>query len=225
MSIFRKRSLRFSVVVGLASLLVGALSVAAAPAQHSTSSVHVITGTPLEGPVIPGTSSTLVRTDSGVSMTLKTVDLPAGSVQTTWWVVFNNPEECSFGDGVIALCAEMDLFVSPDALPSVMYASGRVIDGSEKGNFAAHLSLGDISGCHLGPIFSDPALADLKFPCNPLVDARGAEIHIAVHDHGTAVPGMIADMLSTFDGGCINLGRGTGPNTCSTTQVAPHTAP
>jgi hypothetical protein len=158
-------------------------------------------------------------------MTLKTVQLPAGSVQTTWWVVFNNPEECSFGDGVIALCAEADLFMSPDALPSVMYAAGRVVGGTGNGNFAAHLSVGDTSGCHLEPIFSDPALADLKFPCNPLLDSRGAEIHIAVHDHGPAVPGMIADMLSTFDGGCSNLGRGTGSNECSTTQVAGHRAP
>lgn len=225
MSVFRKRSLRFSVVVALVGLLLGAISVVAAPAQRSTSSVHIITGTPLEGPVIPGTSSSLVRTDSGVSMTLKTVQLPPGSVQTAWWVVFNNPEECAHGDGVIALCAEMDLFVSPEAQPSVMYATGRVIGATGKGNFAAHLSLGDTSGCHLGPIFSDPALADLKFPCNPLTDARGAEIHIAVHDHGPAIPGMLTDMISTFDGGCINLGRGTGPNVCSTTQVAPHAAP
>lgn len=225
MFVFTKRSLRFSVVVALVALLVGALSVVAAPAQQSTSSVHWITGTPLEGEVIPGTSSKLVRTDSGVSMTLKTVQLPAGTVHTTWWVVFNNPAECKWGDGVIALCAEMDLFVSPESLPSVMYAAGQVIGNTGKGNFAAHLSLGDTSGCHLEPIFSDPALADLKFPCNPLIDSRGAEIHIAVHDHGPAIPGMIADMLSTFDGGCVNLGRGNGPNMCSTTQVAGHRAP
>ena len=39
-----------------------------------------------------------------VSMTLKTVELSAGSVQAARWVVFNNPEECAHGGGVIALC-------------------------------------------------------------------------------------------------------------------------
>lgn len=218
----RKRVLRISTLAALVGLLASVLSVSAAPAQHSTSAVHQITGTPLEGDIIPGTSSTLVRNDAGVSMTLKTVELAPGSVVTAWWTVFNNPDACQYGDGVLGQCAEMDLFLSPDSLPSVMYAAGHVIGNNGKGHFAGHLSVGDTSGCHLGPIFSDGN--PLMFPCNPLSNPRGAEIHIAVHDHGQAVPGMVSDMLSTFDGGCSNLGRGTGPNECATTQVSPHRA-
>ncbi len=222
MFLLRTRILRMSTLVALVGLLAGAISVSAAPAQQSSSAVYQFNGTPLEGQIIPGTSSKLVRNDSGVSMNLKTTQLEAGSVVTIWWVVFNNPSACSFGDGVLAQCAEMDLFASPDAMPSIMYAAGHVIGNNGKGNFAGHLSAGDASGCYTGPIFSDGN--PLTFPCNPLVDTRGAEIHLAVHTHGQAVPGLISDMLSTFDGGCSNLGRGTGPNQCGTIQASPHRA-
>ncbi len=213
-----KRSIRVSLVIALLGLLAGVLSASAAPAQQSTSPVFWFPGTPDAGEVIPGASSKLLRTDHGLLMTFKTSELPPWSVQTIWWIVFNYPAECI----TPYQCGEPDLFMSPAAMPSVMHAAGHVIGGKGKGFFAGYLSVGDTSGCHLGPI---EAGGDLEFPCNPLVNPRGAEIHLAVHDHGQAIPGMIADMRSTFDGGCSNLGSGTGPNICSTIQASVHPAP
>ncbi len=216
----RQRVWRISMLVALVGLLAGALSVSAAPAQQSTNSVYWFPGTPLGGQAIAGSSSKLVRNSSGVSMNLKTSELQAGSVATIWWVVFNYPENC-----IVAFhCGEPDLFDNNSILtvkPSVMYATGHVIGNNGKGNFGGHLSVGDTAGCYLGPIFPAPA-AVVNFPCNPLMNVGGAEIHLAVHDHGAAVPGLISDMLSTFDGGCSNLGRGTGPNLCATIQASPH---
>lgn len=50
--------------------------------------IHLAGGMELESPCLG--SSTLVRTDSGISATYRTEGLPSGQAITMWFVVFNN---------------------------------------------------------------------------------------------------------------------------------------
>ncbi|MGH3735022.1 MAG: hypothetical protein ACRDT6_05300 [Micromonosporaceae bacterium] len=89
----------------------------ALPAGQSASDVWRFAG----GTAVPGGTSTLTRTDSGLSVSLRTSELPPGDAVTVWWVVFNHPEHCDGVDGSPFRCAEPDLF-NPDVAGSVQYA-------------------------------------------------------------------------------------------------------
>ncbi|HKO86383.1 MAG TPA: hypothetical protein VJ140_17930 [Actinomycetota bacterium] len=110
------------ILVALA--LVGLLSVvliSRAGAAPTTSPVSTSPVTSSAGAV--GTS-TLVRTDSGISFSLQTSGLPTGHAVTVWWMVVN-----------------------PDAAaPSVLYAAGHVIDDSGAAGFGGSLQEGDTDG-------------------------------------------------------------------------------
>ena len=64
--------------------------------------------------------------------------------------------------------------------PNVTYAAGHIAGGSGKGNFSAHKSL--------GASFNNPL---------------SAEVHLVLHTHGQAVPGMIPDQILTWNEGCL----------------------
>jgi hypothetical protein len=68
-------------------------------------------------------SSTLTRTDSGISFSLQTTGLQAGHAVTIGWMVFN-----------------------PDGPLSVQYAAGHVIDEGGAAEFGGHLQEGDTAG-------------------------------------------------------------------------------
>jgi hypothetical protein len=160
---------------------------------------------------IPDTSSQLVRNDNGVNMTIHTNGLTPGTATTVWWVVFNHPTLCSHGDGRLR-CGLGDLFV-PAVAASVQFAAGHVIGADGGGNFGSYLSEGDTSGCATpgGPL-----------PCNGLLDARTADVHLVVRTHGDAIPGLVSEQISSFNGGCLagepNVGQ------CLNLQSAPHEA-
>src|SRR5881628_3858454 len=81
-------------------LLLAVLAVAAAaaiPAQAGppvtdTTAVRLFSDTSVVG------SSTLKRLPDSVQMTLQTTGLPANHVVTVWWVIFNQPQFCKFGE-------------------------------------------------------------------------------------------------------------------------------
>ncbi len=141
-------------------------------------------------------SSTIVRNQNGVSLTLNTSGLEPGSAVTVWWAVFNNPDDCEGG------CNGADLS-NPDVNADVIYAAGHVVGGNGTANFAAHLNEGD-SG---GSLFPQPSPG--------LIDAETAEIHIVVRSHGPAIPGMIPEQIHTLEGDCD-------PNVCEDLQFAIH---
>ena len=201
----RKRISLFAQVTGMLSL-VAILSVAPpvfAASQRDIQSVHLFS----DGSIVSGSSSLLVRTDSGVTMNLKTSGLPANNAVTIWWVIFNHPEFCSHG--VLGLrCGEGDLS-SPDVQASVLYAAGHVIGSKGVGNFAGHLNIGDISeqGCPSG------AACYLFGP--GLVNPMGADIHLIVHIHGPADPALMPGEIHSF-----NICNPT----CVDMQFSPHEA-
>ena len=133
-----------------------------------------------DGSIVEGSSAMLVRTDTGVTMTIHTSGLDPGAAYTGWWVIYNNPEECAaFPDP----CAGPD-FDNPRVQATLLHATGHVIGNNGVGNFAAHLA-DDTGG---------------------LVDARKAHIELVVRSHGQPIAGMVKEQITMFDGGCsINV--------------------
>ncbi len=84
-------------------------------------------------------TSTLVRTDAGISANLHS-SMPAGQAVTMWFVVFDYPEFC-----VSSLCAPADMN-NPDVKFDALYAGGHVIGASQTAAFGGHLAVGDPSG-------------------------------------------------------------------------------
>jgi hypothetical protein len=162
--------------------------------------------------VIDGASSRILRTPNGVHVSVTTHGLEPGHAYTLWIIPFNSPENCVGG------CDVADL-ANPAALPTFAYGSGHIVGGGGKVTFSASLQEGDTSGFpqDLGDVFPglEPAAKDLG-----LIDALSAEIHVVVRDHGPAIPGLVADQVGTFNGGC-RVGQ---PNEglCFDAQVAVH---
>lgn len=180
-------------------------SATAEPASHST--VGVVN---LEGPIpapVAGAFSTITRTDNGIHATITTNDLPAGAY-TVWILVFNNPGDC-VAPGPICLPSAGDI---PNSNGGVHFGAGQVVNGGHPTTFSVNLAVGDDSDQIGGP--------------SPLLNPRGAEIHVAIRWHGPAVPGLIREQIRTVGGGCSSdalpgmsdeIGFG-----CFEIQAAPH---
>jgi hypothetical protein len=161
--------------------------------------LHLAPMEPPDAPIVEGSSATLVRTDQGVTMTIHTSGLDPGP-HTVWWFIYNNPEHCATDP-----CRFVD-FDNPDVQPTTLYATGHVIGHNGVGNFAAYLAEGDISGYTVPPNLPEQDVLGL-------VDARKAQIQLAVRSHGQPIPGMLKEQISTFNGGCP-------PNSCDNEQFS-----
>ena len=169
-------------------------------------------GTPVEG-----AHSQLVRHEGGVSMTFRTTGLVRGDAYTVWWVIFNDPSQCS-----PPMCGEDDVFVDPSD-PSqgidpngvgiwVGSAAGHVVGNSGRSSFAASLGVGDTSGQLLGTSAG-------------LDDPFQAEVHLVLRRHGPALTGQaLMEQFTTFGGGCSTATGGTDPDgfDCFDAQAAMH---
>lgn len=148
-------------------------------------------------------ASTLMRYDDAVDMTISTTGLEPGHAYSVWWVIFNNPEECSGG------CSGDQLGI-PAIDGVVIWATGGIVGNGGHITFHATLAEGDTSG---DQPFTLPGGFDLG-----LVDASTAEIHVVVRTHGVALDGGDLDaQLTTFAGGC-----GGTPDPCADLQFAVH---
>ena len=101
----------------------------AAPQAARTTSPVTLASDPS---VVVG-SSTLTRTDSGISFTLETSGLQPDYAYTVWWMVGN-----------------------PDGGVAVLYAAGHLVGGSDT-TFAGYLAVGDTDGWVMG---DDQSLED-----------------------------------------------------------------
>jgi len=178
-----------------ASSLAASASTAQA-ADHDTVQVHVFP----DGPVVPGASSTLVRSAGGVSIRLSTLGLAPGAY-TTWWVIFDDPSQCVGG------CGLDDLVNGPLDVATGLFATGHVVGNNGKANFAAHLSVGDLSGL-------DPTAPGV-FAGPGLLHPFEAEVHLVIRYHGPVIPGRVADQTKAFAGGCDAFA-------CGNVQAAAH---
>ena len=181
------------IVIGLVALLAGGL--AAVPAAAAGGGATA-TSSDVYFFADPATSvgrSHLVRTDAGVAMTFNTSGLMAAEALTVWYVVFNDPGECT------GACGEDDLF-DPDGTLNeaqiaaadivVGYATGDVSNASGRVAFRSRLGVGE-------------AVDEIIIGNGPVLkDARAAEVHLVARSHGPAVPGLIDDQIGSFAGGC-----------------------
>ncbi len=188
------------VAVGAASLLT-CMSTAWAGSMETMTTVQRFS----DKAQVKGAEATIMRSNSGVRMNLTTSELPPAEAVTVWWVVFNQPENCSDGkcgeDDVFNLGADEKPILNSDGSPpmnlaaidaakvSILRADGHVIDQSGDARYSAGLVKGDISEAVIGPGLTDPIFA---------------EIHLVVRSHGPAQPGKLDDMLYTINGGCAD---------------------
>jgi hypothetical protein len=182
--------IRAAIVLSLSILLLLAVPAQANSADRSTSPVYWFDEDGAPTNEIAG-DSRLVRTDSGMSFNLRTTGLEPGHTYTVWWVVFNDPDLCTDD-----MCGMEDLLmVNPDAAAAgvVGYAAGHVAGNSGRGNFGAHLSVGD----------SEPFLEAIEH--DGLTAPRDAEVHLIVRSHGPLVPEWMPRQIHSFEGGCLGM--------------------
>jgi hypothetical protein len=197
-------------------LAVAMLAAALAAPASAASAIHqTVDVNEFNGDLATADGASLVRTDSGVNMRVSTtvggqlfdlfagplgVDWEVGDATTNWFVVFNDPGQCTDG-----ACGEDDVRAAAtgannDPKVGVHFATGHIA-GSSLWRSAASLREGDLSGVFFG---------------YPLMDAMTAEVHIVIRSHGPAanlVPGELGGALGTIDVGC-NI------NVCGDAQAA-----
>lgn len=164
-------------------------------------------------------SSTLTRTDDGLSYSVSASGLEPGTAVTLWLIIFNQPEHCE-GD-----CFDPDLF-NPDTQADVTFGGdGHIIGSSGEATFSGSRNTGDNSGSIMGEWFG--------LPEHGLLNPHRAEIMFILHNHGPVIDGLEEEMISTFNAGCgpelmegappVPESLGTyGPNTCTDDGIAVH---
>jgi hypothetical protein len=189
-TVIRRYSLLLK-MLGMLTLTAAAVLALQVPGEARLSSSERITTSPVYwGDAVVGTS-TLVRTPKGISFTYHTSGLVPGQVVTLWIVVFNHPEACNQHPCV----DEENIFFNPPVQGDFLLGAGHVIGGSGIGNFGGHLRVGDTS---------QSGRAEVDGISFGLLDPMNAEIHMALHSHGPAVPGRtLKAQLSSFLGGCV----------------------
>jgi hypothetical protein len=150
-------------------------------ATRQVTSVHAFPGLLDLEPAGDGyRSARLLRTDNGISWMMKTNSLTPGSVVTICCVIFDHPSACGNSDADEgARCAESDLS-NPDVDLSVVWAPGTIVGGQGTAAWTGLLSTGELHTPH--PAFDNEQGLD---------HPRGAEIHLIVHTHGPARPGVV----------------------------------
>jgi hypothetical protein len=182
------------VIVAMAVLMVGSVlwahSSRAEPAAISDSVLQRFS----DGSIVEGSSSMLVRTDKGVTMTIHTSGLQPGAAHSVWWVIFNHPEHCAVAYACVPnptdLSTTSDLY-NLDVKATMLNATGHVVGNNGVGNFAAYLAEGDTSGLSLPIAFPGDA--------HGLIDARKAMFFIVVRTHGQPIPGRVKEQFSMFN--------------------------
>lgn len=211
------RRVSVSLSLAIALTLVVGLGVAwATPAGRTTSTAFWTwdSSTPVG-------SSTLVRTDAGISASYHAEGLPPGQAVTMWFIVLNNPSACN-----ATPCSVEDVLFNEAAQGDFLFGAGHVVGASGRANFGGSLKVGDASGS---------GKTEIGLSAVGLQDPRGAEVHLALHSHGPASTGQtLKEQIGSFLGGCLvflgnQFGIADGPGAvpsedgeCSTIQASVH---
>lgn len=171
-----------SIPLSLASLflLAAAGQPLTAHADHTyqtTNIVNLNTGNMVKG------AATLTRTMNSATARIYTSQLRKKGAYTIWWVIWNDPSECS-GD-----CGEDDIGITGN---SVFYAGGFVTGTDGTANVSVQVDGGDLADG-----------IDVLIP-GGLAESNGfgAEIHLVIRSHGKVKAGLAADQIGSFNGAC-----------------------
>ncbi len=133
---------------------------------------------------MPG-AATLYRSRQDLELRVAAGGLAMHTSYTVWWVVFNNPAACA------ASCGATDL-ENPAVRAAVFYAAGFVTGAGDSGNVSAHVTAGNLpAGVAVESGFG------LEHG-----NGFGAEVHVVIRSHGLTNPGMVAQQIASFGGGC-----------------------
>ena len=150
--------------------------------------------------------SWLIRREHSLEMGFGTTELEPAAY-TVWWLIFNNPEGCNANG-----CGEDDVFI--DGNP----ANGPNMESREAAQISAVWATGFVVGedgvANAGAILvkNSPPGQVLYGPM--LQNIQGAEIHLVIRTHSAALPGQIAEQITSVNGACNP--------TCQPAQVAVH---
>jgi hypothetical protein len=146
-------------------------------------------------------SARVIRTSRGMTATLRSSGLSPGTAVSLWWVVFNHPEKCATSP-----CTAADL-KNPEVMPDMLGNPGQVIGQDGNASLTGQIAMGNTDHSYISPVMGMPPVG--------LMDPMGAEVHLVLRSHGPAIPGMVDEQTSTFNGGCP-------PNTCGNARFSIH---
>jgi hypothetical protein len=196
-----------------AAIVVSVAAAAGADVQRVPVRWHMQSGNPHMSSVGDGATAQLVRTENGISYSVRTNGLRAGHAYTLWVVVVNNPDACA-----VSPCAPPEILGNPATGGQLTYGAGHVVGDSGEAGFGGALRAGEIPNGWLSGVGLE----------NPL----GAEVHLVLNDHGPVLTEYLPEMIQTYRAGCTTaslpaifppsaIADGTpGPNTCRLWQVA-----
>ena len=192
-----------------------ALLLAAGPATASDLMTSAVITHPSQGEkqIVQDASAHLALVDGGMFVSMETSGLTPGNVHTLWLVTINDPAACDTSP-----CTSKDVLKRTAAVNAdVGYAGGVVVGEDGSARFAYHQENGALNGGWFG---------------NGVIDARSAEVHLVINDHGPILEGRVGAMLSTYRDGCMESSipgpmpataraQGEeGPNTCRLMQFS-----
>lgn len=180
----RLKSAAISSVIALTAATI------AVQAGNQSPTIHVqpVETHPSRGDVqtVEGAAARLVKARDGLFASLDTKGLTPGHVYTLWLVVINDPSKC-----LQSPCTPKDVLKRSKIVASdVGYAGGIIAGKGGSGQFSAYQAKGELSGPWFG---------------NGLKAPDKAEVHLVINDHGSVIANRVADMLSTYRGGCTDV--------------------
>lgn len=142
---------------------------------------------------IDGSSATLTRTADGIEAEITVPGLTEGNVYSWWWVMFQNPENCTANPTAEIKCSPpMDNVQSNDGAKvlltqaATLYAVGDTVGGAVIGADQTLTLTRTYEKGHdpTEGLFIPAATGLAPNYWSGLTDPLKAEIHIAVRDHG-----------------------------------------
>lgn len=128
-------------------------------------------------------AAALTRTMNSATARIYTSELQKKAAYTIWWVIWNDPSECT-GD-----CGGDDIEIMGN---SVFYAGGFVTGTDGTANVSVQVDGGDLADG------IDVLIPGGLFESNGF----GAEIHLIIRSHGKILPGLADVQIGSFDGAC-----------------------
>ncbi|MBI2506059.1 MAG: hypothetical protein HYW07_22825, partial [Candidatus Latescibacteria bacterium] len=92
-------------------------------------------------------SARVIRTPRGMTATLRSSGLSAGTAVSLWWVVFNNPKKCA-----TTPCTAADL-KNPEVMPDMLGNPGQVIGQDGNANLTGQISIGNTDHSYINQNF------------------------------------------------------------------------
>jgi Cu/Zn superoxide dismutase len=177
------------IVILLAAIAVVAAIPAAASANAGTSVTEENVSWWWNETTSVGTS-TLERTDHGVTARFKAKGLTPGHAVTLWVIHFNNPGACA----TTPCSIPADVF-NEAAGADFYWVDGTIVGPSGSVRMKGSLAVGQVA--HSGKV--EVGIGDAV----PLSDPHRAEVVLATHSHGPTLSGAdLRAQLTSFTGGC-----------------------